>query len=118
VLNVVFDSFFNAVYLGLWNPLEALLFGSWLSGMGALLQRERRALGILARALGFFALLDAFGRIVSVEAIFYVGVTGILAFPLWLPWFAVDLLRRPVSPVIAPAETMAAVHGDVVDPAT
>jgi len=96
LLQVVFSSFLNVVYFGLWNPLEALFFGIWLSGIGAFLQHERWMLGVLARVTGAFALLDVIGRILSVELIFFVGVAGPLAFPIWLPWFAVDLLRRPV----------------------
>jgi hypothetical protein len=99
-LQIVFGSFMSAVYLGLWNPLEALMFGVWMMGMGPFVQRERLALGIVMRVLGFFALLDAFGRIVNVDAIFFVGVAGMLLFPIWLPWVGIDLLRNPVKPQI------------------
>jgi hypothetical protein len=94
-LQIVFSSFMSAVYLGLWNPLEALMFGIWMMGMGPFVQRERPALGIIMRVLGFFALMDAFGRFVNVDAIFLVGVAGMLLFPIWLPWIGIDLMRHP-----------------------
>lgn len=43
-LQVVFNSCLNAVFLGLWNPLEVFLLGIWLLGLGPLIQRERRGL--------------------------------------------------------------------------
>jgi hypothetical protein len=113
LLQVVFSSFLNAVYFGLWNPLEALFFSIWLCGIGTFLQRERRALGVLARLIGVFALLDAVGRILSVGPMFFVGVAGLLAFPIWLPWFAVDLLRRPVLLRSTPPAMVAGPGADV-----
>lgn len=97
ILEIVFSSFMNAVYLGLWNPLEALMFGIWMLGMGPFVQRERQALGMVMRVLGFFALLDALGRFVNVDAIFFIGVAGMLLFPVWLPWLGIDLLRHPAK---------------------
>ena len=97
ILEVVFNSFYNAVDRGLWNPLEALLAGIWWLGIGLAVRRERSALGVVTIVLGISALLDAFGRIVNVEAIYQVGVGGLLMLlPIWALWFGIDLLRRPV----------------------
>ncbi len=96
-LQIVFNSFLNAVYLGLWNPLEALLAGIWWVGIGALMKRERRALGIVTMLLGLGALLDAVGNIIGQEAIFVIGVSWlVLFFFVWVAWCGIELLRRPL----------------------
>lgn len=97
-LQVVFNSFLNAVFLGLWNPLEVLLLGIWLIGIGPLIQRERQGLSIITRLLGFSALIDSAGRFLDVETIFFIGSSGLfLLVPIWLIWWGIDLLRKPVQ---------------------
>jgi hypothetical protein len=98
MLLVVFNSFLNAVYLGLWNPLEAFLAGIWWVGIGGVLRRERRGLGIVTILLGLGALLDAFSQFVGLEAGFIIGVTWlVLFFFVWLIWCGIDLLREPTK---------------------
>ena len=97
-LQVVFNSFLNAVFLGLWNPLEVFLLSIWLLGLGPLIQRERRGLGIVTRLLGFSALIDSAGRFLDVESMFIVGSSGLFLFvPIWLIWWIIELLRKPVQ---------------------
>ncbi len=96
-LQIVFNSFLNAVYLGLWNPLEALLGGIWWVGIGARMRRERRALGIVTMLLGLGALLDAFGQLIGVDAVFMLGVIWlVLFFFVWVAWCGIELGRRPL----------------------
>jgi hypothetical protein len=98
MLQVVFNSFLNAVFLGLWNPLEVFLLSIWLIGLGPLIQRERQGLGIVTRLLGFSALIDATGRFFDVQTIFFIGSSGLfLLVPVWLIWWAIDLSRKPVQ---------------------
>ena len=90
-------SFLNAVFLGLWNPLEVLLLGIWLLGLGPLIQREQRAFGVVTRLLGLSAVIDFTGRFLDVQTIFIVGSGGLFLFvPVWLIWWGIDLLRKPV----------------------
>lgn len=97
-LQVVFDSFLNAVFLGLWNPLEVFLLSIWLIGLGPLIQRERQGLGIVTRLLGFSALIDCTGRFFDMQTIFFIGSSGLfLLVPVWLIWWAIDLSRKPVQ---------------------
>jgi len=97
-LQIVFNSFLNAVFLGLWNPLEVFLLGIWLIGLGPLIQRERRGLGIVTRLLGLSALIDCAGRFLAVESMFIVGSSGLfLLVPIWLIWWIIELLRKPVQ---------------------
>jgi len=72
--------------------------GIWLVGLGPLIQRERRWLGIVTRLLGLSALIDSAGRFLNVEMMFIVGSSGLfLLVPIWLIWWVIDLLRRPVQ---------------------
>ncbi|SRR6266508_2261324 len=97
-LQVVFNGFLNAVFLGLWNPLEVFLLGIWLVGLGPFIQRERRALGIVTRLLGFSALIDSVGRFVDIQMIFFIGSSGLfLLVPVWLIGWGIDLSRKPVQ---------------------
>jgi hypothetical protein len=95
-LQIVFTSFLNAVYLGLWNPLEALLAGIWWVGIGSLLRYRRPGLGIVSMLLGVGALLDAFGNFVGLEPVFLLGVSWLVFFFfVWVAWCGIELLWRP-----------------------
>jgi len=97
-LQVVFNSFLRAVFLGLWNPLEGFLLSIWLLGLGPLIQRERRGLGIVTRSLGLSALIDSTGRFLDIGTIFFVGSSGLfLLVPIWLIGWAIDLTRNPAQ---------------------
>ena len=97
-LQAVFNSFLNAVFLGLWNPLEVFLLGIWLVGLGPLIQRERQAIGIVTRLLGVSALIDSLGRFLDLQMLFFIGTSGLfLLVPIWLIWWGIDLLRQPIS---------------------
>ena len=94
-LQVVFNGFLNAVFLGLWNPLEVFLLSIWLIGLGPLIQRERQVLGIITRLLGLSALIDSIGRFLDIESIFFIGSSGLfLLVPVWLIGWAIDLFRK------------------------
>jgi hypothetical protein len=89
-MQLVFNGFLNAVFLGLWNPLEVFLLGIWLVGLGPLIQRERRALGIVTRLLGLSALIDSTGRFLNIGTIFLIGSSGLfLLVPIWLIWWII-----------------------------
>ena len=95
-LQTVFNGFLNAVFLGLWNPLEVFVLGIWLVGLGPRIQRERQGLGIVTRLLGLFALIDSSGRFLDVKTIFFIGSSGLfLLVPIWLIGWAIDLSRNP-----------------------
>ena len=97
-LQVVFNGFLNAVFLGLWNPLEVFLLGIWLVGLGPLIQDERRGLGIITRLLGLSALIDSIGRFLDIQTIFFIGTSGLfLLVPVWLIGWAIDLSRKPAQ---------------------
>ena len=72
--------------------------GIWLVGLGPFIQRERRALCIISRLLGFFVLIDSTGHFLDVQSIFFIVSSGlILLVPVWLIGWGTDLLRKPVK---------------------
>jgi hypothetical protein len=95
-MQVMIKVFYSMVVRGLWNPLEIFLLGIWCLGIGALLRRERAALGLLTLLIGGFAMVDTVGWITQVELIFRIGVFGISLLIVWAAWFGTSILRRPV----------------------
>jgi hypothetical protein len=93
-LQVVFDSFYRAVYNGLWNPLEIMLEGIWLVGMGAFVRAQRRPLGWLTIGIGCLGLIQATGSVFDLQIVFQIGFAGLVILPLvWLPWWGIILLK-------------------------
>ena len=95
-MQVMIKVFYSMVVRGLWNPLEIFLLGIWCLGIGALLRRERAALGLLTLLIGGFAMVDTLGWITQAELIFRIGVFGISLLIVWGAWFGTSVLRRPV----------------------
>jgi hypothetical protein len=97
-LALVVTSIVNAVYVGLWNILEATLAGVWWVGIGVALRRARRTPGVLSIVLGACWLLDAVGHVVGVQAIWFVPLGAIfLLYPIWAVWLGIALLRPPAE---------------------
>ena len=95
-MHVMINVFYSMIVRGLWNPLEILLLGIWLLGIGSFLRSERTALGVLTLTIGGFAMIDALGWIMQVELIFRVGVFGISLLIVWGAWLGISVLRRPI----------------------
>jgi hypothetical protein len=96
-MHVIINVFYSVIVRGLWNPLEILLLGIWLLGIGSFLRSEQTALGVLTLIIGGFAMLDALGWILQVELIFRVGVFGISLLIAWGAWLGVNVLRQPIE---------------------
>jgi hypothetical protein len=96
-MHVIINVFYSMIVRGLWNPLEILLLGIWLLGIGWFLRSERTVLGALTLIIGGFAMLDALGWIIQVEVIFRVGVFGISLLIAWGAWLGINVLRRPIE---------------------
>src|SRR5258708_32405665 len=77
-LQVVFDTTFNVVYRGLWNPLEVVLLGVWLLGVGPWIASTRPALGRFTQLEGLAALLAAAGPVLALDPAFQGCVAGLL----------------------------------------
>lgn len=98
--SLVLSTVVTAVYVGLWNTLEATLAAAWWLGIGFTLLRARRGLGALSILLGACWLLDAVGHVVDVQVIWMVPLNIVFAlYPIWTLWLGIALLRPPAMPV-------------------
>lgn len=97
VLETITRIIWSLVYGGMWNILGEFLVGVWFLGIG-LLSGERRLIGRVSLIVGSSALLDFLGVILGVDA---VALSGLFIFlllaPIWMLWFGIDLLRKPVQ---------------------
>jgi hypothetical protein len=97
-IEMVFDAITNLVYVGLWNILEEFIAGVGWIGIGLILRRERRAIGITTVILGVAALVDSVGTTLGIVALADLGLYIYLVLaPVWALWLGIDLLRKPVQ---------------------
>jgi uncharacterized protein DUF4386 len=98
LLETIFGTIWNIVYGGMWNILGELLVGIWFLGIGLLLRSERHTPGIVSIIVGISALVDSIGNILGIEGLALVGLSiYIILAPIWVLWFGIDLLRKPVQ---------------------
>ena len=96
-LEAIYLAFTDAVYGGIWNILEMLLAGVGWFGLGWLIRRERRAIGILTMVLGASGVLDSFGMMLGLGGVQSAGLSVYLLLgPVWALVLGISLLRRPV----------------------
>ncbi len=97
-IEMVFDATTNLVYGGLWNILEVFIVGVGWIGIGLILRRERRAIGITTVILGVAALFDSVGTTLGIVALAELGLYIYLVLaPIWALWLGIDLLRKPIQ---------------------
>lgn len=92
ILAAVFQSVIDVIF-GVIGPLESLLFGLWLLGIGLVLRRERRGLGLLAVILGIAFLGDAFGVMLRIELLSMLELAYFIS-PIWVLWLGFVIWRR------------------------
>lgn len=63
-----------AVTKGLWNILEVLFAATWWIGIGSLLVRDKKIVGILSVATGAATLLDAIANIAGLHLLAEIGL--------------------------------------------
>lgn len=82
ILSVEFQTVVDLVF-GAMGPLESMLAGFWLLGIGLELRRERRALGNVAAILGIAFLGDALGLMLHFEPLSVLEL-GWFISPFWV----------------------------------
>lgn len=93
-LQAVFTAYTDGVYRGIWNLLEELLAGVGWVGLGVLLRREDRRLGLVTIVLGAACLVDSVGTMLGIDRIASAGLSVYLVLaPVWALWLGVQLLR-------------------------
>lgn len=78
------------VYGGMWNILEVLLCGVWWLGLGFVLKKDFRALGIVTILLGGATLADGAGNMAGLKSVAETGLNLYLVlaivWPAWIGW--------------------------------
>lgn len=92
ILSAVFQSVVDVIF-GVIGPLESLLFGLWLLGIGLVLRIDRRGLGIIAVILGMAFLGTAFGEMLRIELLSMLELAYFIS-PIWVLWLGFVIWRR------------------------
>lgn len=80
---------------GLHGVLQNFCGAVWFLGMGYLLRKDLRGIGILAMVVGGFLLLNTAGNMFNIEALSLLGLSAnILLAPIWSIWIGVYLWRN------------------------
>lgn len=105
-IEVTIQAFQNGVALGLWNTLETIPAGVWLVGVGGLLMRKSRGLGVLTVTIGALFLVSMVLTVLDVTPM--VGVVASLLMTPWAIWIGIQALRNG-STAAVPAAAASAV---------
>ena len=80
---------------GLHGVVQNFCGAVWFLGMGSLIRRELRGIGIFAMVVGGFLLLNTLGNMFNIEALSLLGLTAnILLAPIWSIWVGIYLWRK------------------------
>lgn len=97
MLELTISTFYQAVALGIWNPLEVLMASLRFMGIGSTMRKDRHVFGFAALGMGAFVLMDVLGRFINNDIVFNVGAAGMVFLPIWSLCFGIDLLRHPLE---------------------
>jgi len=93
VLMVIFQGVSDFNFEGLW-ALELIFGGIWWLGIGPLLRRERRILGIVTMILGIGYLIAGAGWLLRVGPL--ARLENVYFFvPFWTVWLGIVIWRNP-----------------------
>jgi hypothetical protein len=92
ILMVIFQGITDFNFEGLW-ALELILWGIWWLGIGLVLRRERRSLGIFTVILGTMFLIAGAGWLLRVGTLARLENAFFLV-PFWTVWLGIVIWRR------------------------
>lgn len=95
MIELLFESFSLMVGNGIWNIFDSLLCGIWLTGVGLILKKEQKPLGLFTILVGIISLLDSFGNILNIKFIAELAVNLYLVLaPLWAIVLGSRMLKK------------------------
>lgn len=84
-----------AVTKGLWNILEVLFAAAWWIGIGSLLVRDKKIVGILSVATGAATLLDAIANIAGLHLLAEIGLNIYLLLGIvWAIVIGITIIKQ------------------------
>lgn len=94
-IKLLFDSFSQMVYGGLWNLFDTIVGGVWWIGIGIFIKREKLFLGWFTISVGVLSLLDGFGNILEINAIAETALNLFLILaPTWAIFLGISILNK------------------------
>lgn len=93
LITVVFESIFNMLFYGM-GAVSFLLGGLWWLGIGNILRREQRILGIATMILGVLTLSIWLELALRLEALAVLEVPQSFASYIWIVWLGIIIWRR------------------------
>lgn len=97
IISTVFRATTLLVTKGMWNILEVLFAAVWWMGLGRMIYKESKSLGIVTIIAGLFTLMDATGNMTGVQILSDIGLNVYLLLGiLWPIIIGVSLIKRTV----------------------
>lgn len=110
----IFSIVTQMVATGMWNILETFLAAVWWTGMGILLFKERKWLGVFTILTGLSSLIDSAGNIMEYKLLAEAGLNAYLIFsivwPVWMGIYVMYSARNSMKAIPAePIKTFKAI---------
>lgn len=94
-IKLLFNSFSDMVFGGLWNLLDGIVAGLWWIGIGIFIRHEKRFLGWFSILVGILSLSDSAGNILEVQPVSETALNLYLILaPVWAITIGFFILKR------------------------
>lgn len=94
MISFAFSAITRIVAGGLWNILEVIFAAVWFTGIGKLLYKENKAIGITGIVVGIASVFDAVGNILEIKVLSETGLNiYLLGSILFVFLFGIRLIR-------------------------
>ena len=99
-ISTTFDLLTNAVFLGLWQTVDAISLGTWLLSLGWLIRSERRAIGRLLIVVGVGLMVASMRPVLGLTSLSVLAAGVGLVLLVWAAWVVLDHAgqRNPSRP--------------------
>jgi hypothetical protein len=94
-IGALFAMITNVVTKGLWNILEVLFAATWWIGVGLLLRRDHKFIGLISIIAGVACLTDSIGTMFGIKLLSETGVNiYLLSGIIWPIVIGIQLIRK------------------------